>query len=424
MSQTTAMPSVNVSHTVQQTATLGNGLQLVAEQMPNVRSAAFTFLIPAGAGTDPAQAGGSANVLSDWMIRGAGTRDSRQLSSYLDDLGVQRGSSAETVFLRFAASMLAAKLLQVLPVYADIVRQPLLAEDGFGPSVDLTIQQIKSIEDEPSHKLHLLLREQHYDYPYGRSVLGVKEELEKLTAGDLRADFARRVGPQGAILAVAGSFDFSALKDAVEAAFGSWKPQRIAPLVTQPAARGAKQITQPTNQTQIGLAFDTVPENAEEAILLQTAVSVLSGGMGARLFTEIREKKGLCYSVQAGYHSFRDRAAVFGYSGTAPERAQETLDSFIAELKRLREGVTAEELSRAIIGMKSRLIMQGESSGARAGSIAHDMYHRGRPRSLEEVRAVIESVTLERVNRYLAEHPIEKLTVVTIGPAELKVQTI
>ena len=421
---TAAFPSPPPSSpppTVQYSATLANGLQVVAEQMPHVRSVAMSLRVRAGAGSDPDTAGGSANVLSDWMLRGAGSRDSRELTSYLDDLGVQRGSTAETIFLRFSAVMLASKLLQVLPVYGEIVRQPMLPDDGFGPSVDLAVQQIKSIEDEPAQKLYLLLRAQHYDYPLGRSSSGVQEELEKLTAAALRADFQRRVGPENAILALAGNFDWPAVKECVEKVFGGWGQRPAVTITPRPAPRGCKQVIQTTNQTQIGLAFETIPEREPEAILMQAAVSVLSGGMGARLFTEIREKQGLCYSVQAGYQSFRDQAAIFGYSGTAPERAQRTLDSFLVELRRLREGVTADELGRAIVGMKSRLIMQGESPSARAGAIAHDLYHRGRPRSLDEVRTLIESATLERVNAYLAEHPIEKFTTVTIGPEELAV---
>jgi predicted Zn-dependent peptidase len=142
--------------------------------------------------------------------------------------------------------------------------------------------------------------------------------------------------------------------------------------------------------------------------------------MGARLFTEIREKQGLCYSVHAGYASLKNQGAVFGYAGTSPDRAQRTLDSYIVELKRLTQGVTADELDRAKIGMKSRVIMQGESSGARSGAIAYDFYHRARTRTLDEMRALIEAVTLPRVNNFLAANPVKELTVVTIGPEALK----
>lgn len=402
--------------------TLGNGMTLVAESIPAVRSAAMTLLVPAGAALDPAGESGAASVLSDWILRGAGSRDSRELTGYLDGLGIQRSTQAETVFMRFSAALIGKNLAAVLPAYADIVQRPMLPDDGFEPALDLALQQIDAIEDEPSHKLSLLLRERHYPYPWGRPTVGRREELETLTAEAVRAGFGRQFTPKGAILAIAGAFDWKELVAAVEAQFGGWKAGAPVVPAEEPAARGNTHITQETNQSQIGLAWDAIADAHADSILLQTALNVLSGGMGARLFTEIREKQGLCYSVNAGYASLRKQGAVFGYAGTSPDRAQRTLDSFLVELKRLAAGITQEELDRAIIGMKSRVIMQGESSGARAGAIAYDFYHRGRTRTLDEVRELIEGVTLARVNDFLAANPVGELTVVTIGPDKLEVK--
>ena len=403
----------------QHTHTLTNGLTLLGERMPGVRSAAMTLLVPAGAAGDPDGRSGGASVLSDWILRGAGTRDSRALTGYLDGLGVQRSSHAETVFMRFSAAMLGKNLLAVLPVYADIVQRPHLPEDGFAPALDLALQQLDAIEDEPSHKLSLLLRERHYPFPFGRPTVGKREDLEALTAKGLRESYQKRFTPQGAILAVAGMFNWNDLVKSVEECFGKWKAQPPVTQAEKPPLRGNLHVEQATNQSQIGLAWDSVADAHPDSILVQTAMNVLSGGMGARLFTEIREKQGLCYSVHAGYASLKKTGAIFGYSGTSPDRAQRTLDSFIVELHRLAKGITADELDRSKIGMKSRVIMQGESSGARAGAIAYDFYHRGRTRTLDELRDLIEAVTLERVNAYLAANPVKQLTVVTIGPGAL-----
>jgi predicted Zn-dependent peptidase len=318
--------------------------------------------------------------------------------------------------------MLGKNLLAVLPVYADIVQRPVLADDGFEPARDLALQQLEAIEDEPSQKLSILIRQRHYGFPYGRPSVGEVAHLEAMTADGVRADFRKRFTPEGAILSVAGSFEWEALKQTVESAFGSWRPKPVSVPASVDPARGVFHVQQETNQVQIGLAFDTVPESSSSSILAQTAINILSGGMGARLFSEIREKQGLCYSVHAGYHSLKDRAAVFGYAGTAPERAQKTLDSFLAELARIKQGVTQDELDRSIIGMKARIIMQGESSGARAATLAYDFVHRGRTRTLEEIRSTIESVRLENLNAWLAANPPGKTTVVTIGPSELTVK--
>jgi predicted Zn-dependent peptidase len=415
-------PVAHANGSVQYHHALANGLTLVAEQIPGVRSAAMTFLIPAGAASDPLGQAGAATVLSDWILRGAGSRDSRQLTDAFDNLGVQRSASADNVFLRFSAAMLGKNLAAALPLYGDIVRTPHLPDDGFDPALDLALQQLDAIEDEPSHKLSLLLRERHFPFPFNRPSSGKREDLDALTAEKLRHDFHRRVTPRGAILSIAGMFHWPELVQSVEAAFGAWKAVEPVQLPSQPAQRGVHHFKQETNQSQIGLGWDTVPDSHPDSILQQAAINVLSGGMGARLFTEIREKQGLCYTVNAGYTSLKKTGAVLGYAGTSPDRAQQTLDSFLIELHRLTAGVSKDELDRAVIGMKSRIIMQGDSSGSRAAALAGDFYHRGRTRTLEELHTLIDAITLDRVNNFLAAHPIKNPTIVTIGPNELQVK--
>ena len=121
-----------------------------------------------------------------------------------------------------------------------------------------------------------------------------------------------------------------------------------------------------SNQTQIGIAYDSVPYRHPDYFRAFGTVGVLSGGMSARLFTEVREKRGLCYTVFASHHTQRDRACVLCYAGTSADRAQETLDVTVAELNRLAKGILPDELARLKARVKSGLIMQGESSSARA----------------------------------------------------------
>jgi predicted Zn-dependent peptidase len=141
--------------------------------------------------------------------------------------------------------------------------------------------------------------------------------------------------------------------------------------------------------------------------------------MSGRLFTEIREKRGLCYSVSAGYSSLKDSGSILGYAGTSNDRAQATLDCFIAELHRLSDGVTQPELDRAKIGLKAGTIMQGESTSARAGSLAHDWWMRGRLRTLDEIKAAIDAITVDQVNAYLKKNKPGPFTIVTVGPKAL-----
>ena len=169
-------------------------------------------------------------------------------------------------------------------------------------------------------------------------------------------------------------------------------------------------------------ALAAIPDTDERSILQRMATAVLSAGTASRLFTEVREKRGLCYSVSASYAGMKDRGAVLAYAGTKTERAQETLDVMLEEIHKLHDGVTQDELDRARIGMKSRLVMQGESTGSRASAIAADLYVHGRPRTLDQLADRVDSATLDKVNAYLAENKPGPMTLATIGPQPLVVK--
>jgi predicted Zn-dependent peptidase len=170
----------------------------------------------------------------------------------------------------------------------------------------------------------------------------------------------------------------------------------------------------------VAVAYPSVPYPHPDYFQARGAVGVLSDGMSSRLFTEVRENRGLCYTVQASCHSLRDRGSVICYAGTTTERAQETLDVLIGELVKLTDGVRADELDRLKARIKSALIMQQESSTSRSGAIAADWYFLERIRTLDEIGAILDDLTCESINRYLAEHPPTDFTVVTLGERELE----
>src|SRR5688572_357995 len=169
--------------------TFPSGLTLLAEQMPGMQSAAMTLLVPAGSATDPVDRSGAATVLAELVLRGAGKRDNKQLTDYLDSLGLQRGSSVGVHHSRLSAAGLGAKVIEALETYADIVRRPMLPESGFAPARDLALQALAGIDDEPRQKLMIKLRESHLPFPFGRNSMGQKEHLEKLTLELCKADF-------------------------------------------------------------------------------------------------------------------------------------------------------------------------------------------------------------------------------------------
>jgi len=401
--------------------TFANGLTLLAERMPAMQSAAMTVLLPAGASTDPVDRSGAATVLCDLVLRGAGERDSRQLTEYLDRLGLQRSSSVGIHHSRMGCAAVAHKVMEGLPVYADIIRRPRLPEEGFTAARDLALQALSGIDDEPRHKLMIKLREWHFPSPYGRNTMGEPQELEKLTLDLVKTDWRQRYHAQGAILSMAGNVEFGPLREEVERHFGDWDNQPVPEFQIMPPPGRFHHEHQQSEQTHIGIAYPSIPETDDDYYTVRLAIEILSGGMSGRLFTEIREKRGLCYSVSAGYSSLKGRGSIMGYAGTSNERAQATLDCFFAELHRLEDGVTAAELARAKTGLKASTIMQGESTSARAGAIAHDYFMRGRIRTLEEVKSAIDSVKLGQINDYLKKHPPGPFTVVTVGPKELTI---
>jgi predicted Zn-dependent peptidase len=400
--------------------TFRNGLTLLAEQMPGMQSAAMTLLLPAGASSDPVDRNGSATILAELVLRGAGNRGSRQLTDYLDSLGLQRSSSVGVYHTRFGCAAPAAKVMEGLATYADIVRRPHLPEAGFTAARDLALQSLEGLEDEPRQKVSLKVREWHLPSPLGRSAMGQKDHLEKLTVAQSKADFKQRYHARGAILSLAGKVDFEKAKAEVERLLGDWESGEETELKLMPPPGKVHFEEHKSEQTHIAIAYGSVPETHPDYYTARMAVEVLSGGMSGRLFTEIREKRGLCYSVSASYSSLLGMGSIFGYAGTSNERAQATLDCFIAELHRLSDGVTQAELDRAKIGLKASIIMSGESTSSRAGAIAHDYFMRGRIRTLDEISAAIDGVTVDKVNAYLKANKPGAFTIVIVGPKPLE----
>src|SRR5262249_17671278 len=237
------------------------------------------------------------------------------------------------------------------------------------------------------------------------SSLGEAPDLEATSIEDVQKFHGRLFRPNGAIFGVAGRIDWPALVDQIGALFAEWKPQDAQIVETPPPATSYEHLHHESNQTQVGIAYSSVPYRHPDYFQAWGAVGVLSGGMSSRLFTEVREKRGLCYSVYASYHTLRELGSVLCYAGTTAERAQETLDVTLGELNRLAKGVEPNELARLKARVKSSLVMQQESSSARSSAIARDWYHLGRVRTLEEIGRLVDELSCESINNYIAAHP-------------------
>jgi predicted Zn-dependent peptidase len=402
--------------------TLACGAVVIVERMSSVRSAAASWMIPGGCGYDPDDMMGRATMWVELLLRGSASLTSREQADAFDQLGVSRATDLGAYNLRIAAGLLGQNMLKAMPLLMDMVRRPRMDDASVEPCRDLALQAIESLQDDPQERASHLARERHYPSPLNRSGLGTPEGLEALTGERLRADWAATALPGGAILAFAGDLAPAAVIESLERLTAGWKGVASEPALSPPPARGYGHAEDPSNQVQIIVLHDAPPESHPDSMLEKVVVNVLSGGMAGRLFTEVREKRGLCYSVSAGYRGERDFGSLSAYVGTTPEKAQESLDVLFEQLRRLGtpEGrITPDEFARAIIGMKSSVVFSGESSGARAASLASDHRRLGRPRSLDEITRQIDAVTLEQVNDYLARRRTGKVTIQTLGPREL-----
>jgi predicted Zn-dependent peptidase len=175
-----------------------------------------------------------------------------------------------------------------------------------------------------------------------------------------------------------------------------------------------------SHQTHIAVAYPSVSYSHPDYYQARGAVGVLSEGLSSRLFNEIREKRGLCYSVFASCHSTRERGSVLCYASTSADRAQETLDVLIGQLRALSHGVNDDELRRVKVQIRSGLIMQQESCRSRAGSIAGDWFYLRRIQTLEEVSQQINQLTIQSINDYLAANAPYEFDVVSLGPRPLE----
>jgi predicted Zn-dependent peptidase len=397
-----------------------NGMVVLGIPMRQVQSAAFDFLLPAGASLMPEDCCGAPAVIEDWIFRGAGGKTSRELTDLLDGLGIHRNSSIESKHIALSAVLEAENLTRAIELYADIIQKPALDESQFEYSRQLALQGLASLEDDPMHKTMLLLRQHFYPDPLGRSPLGNQKDLQNLTAQMSKQIISENFNVSEIIFAVAGKYDFPKLCSLLEKLFAGQKPGESKDINIKTQSLAYNYLRHEGAQVHIGLMTPAVTPQNIDYYNARVAVAVLSGGMSSRLFTEVREKRGLCYAVGASYHSFKEMAGIGCYAGTTPDKAQQTYDVIIAEFKRLAEGISDDELKRAKIGLESSLIMQSESTISRAQAAAMDFYMLGKVRTLDEIKQQIEKITVKSVLDFLKKNPFDKFCSVTIGPSEIK----
>ena len=379
----------------------------------------MSLLVPAGSQRDPEGLAGLAGFTAEMVQRGCGQYNSRQFVEQLDRLGAARSASVTNYHTRFSAAVPTDRLRETLALYRELVLAPLLPASQLEDSRMVAMQELLALEDDLAQKLIKVLRKRLYPDPYGRSTTGTMESVQAIQLENIQNHVKNFYVPDQAILSIAGKIDFNEVQNMVDELFGSWQGTVQQELTERPPAEGHHHIEHDSSQTQIGIVFPSVPYSHPDYFLARSAIGVLSDGMSSRLFTEVREKRGLCYTVYAMCHTIKDYGCVLAYAGTTTERAQETLDVMLQEIRRLGEGIHDDELQRLKARIKTGLIMQQESSSSRSISMASDWHLLGRVRTLDELSTLLDEINSNSINDYLASNPPKQFKIVTLGQKAL-----
>lgn len=401
--------------------TLKNGIEVVAESMPGAQSVVVAFRFGFGARDDPADRLGLAWVAEETLLKGTPDRDARSIYDAFDSLGVRRGSATAVEFTEFQAQLLPRHFPEGLRLYAEVFRGASFPDEQVEVAKTLALEELKRLEDNPTHQVLYLTYQAGLGEPMGRNPLGEAATIAAILPPDAREFWRRFCSPQRLLISVAGGLGAEEAFRAVDEAFGSWERSGPAPRDPLPVSVADRTVhhAKQSEQAHICLLFRAAPRAHALYYPTQLAVAVLSGSGSSRLFTEVREKRGLAYSVSASYRARRGGGLIALYAGTTADRANETLSVCRREVGRVSEDVTQAELDRAKTVLKGQLFTTGDLPEGRVGSMMDGLFIDGRPRSIQQIGEGIDGVTLEGITAAMEAFPPSPSTIVTLGPRAL-----
>jgi predicted Zn-dependent peptidase len=404
------------------TKQLQNGLSVIVEEMDHVESASYDLLVPGGIVSDAPGSIGAALVLAELIGKGAGDLSSRALSEAFDSAGIRHGEGVGMDRFTMGGSMVASKLDKGLELVTLMALRPRLPEEDIPPIQNILLQDIEALKDNPARRAMVELTKRFYPQPFNRSSLGEADGIRGVSRRSMQELHSTYFTPRRAILSVAGKVDAQRVIRTIEELCGEWEGDSPAlPAFGTPPEHQYHHIQDDSAQLQIVVASPSVKFSDPLYYEGKIIASILGASMFGRLFVEVREKRGLCYSVYARHGATNLYGTMTAYVGTTPERAQESMDVLLGEFARLRGSITNEELERSRTNLKASLIMGEESPGARAASNAGDWWLLGRVRTLREIHDAIDKVTLNSLDQFLDKYPFSPCSVLTLGRTPLKV---
>ena len=403
---------------------LSCGARLLVEPNPSVKSAAVSWWVPTGTMNDPEgdDTDGLAVLCAGMLERGAGGLDSKGFNDGLDRLGVIRNISVHDTSTRLSASMRSEQLPRALDLLADMVLDPMMPDDALDPVRSLCLQSIQGLVDQPSELASIRLNHLSLPAPFNRSAYGSAAALESASIDDVRQAWLNRCKPRGSIIAVAGGIDVDEVAEILEARLAVWSGDSIEAPASRSRIGGDEHVEQSCAQVHVEMSFEAPSLGSSEELSFLVATRILGGGSSSRLFDHVREQQGLCYDVHAGYLRRASGSLCTIGAGTTPDRVSRTIESIYEELDRFgSRGITSDEFDNVVVGLKTRLMMHGESMAARASAIASDFHDRGAPRTLAGVAREIDELTHEAVDGLVRSHFNSKwvsgVARVAVGPS-------
>jgi len=380
---------------------LPNGLRIAVEPMPGLRSATVGVFLTAGGRHERVEQNGIAHFLEHMAFKGTPTRTARQIAEEIEDVGGYINAYTGKEMTAYYARGLEPDVGRGLDILADIVLNPLFDVPDIEVERGVILQEIGQALDTPDDIIFDWLQEAAYpSQPFGRSILGPAERVSGFGRADLAGFVAEHYGPERIILAAAGAVDPDKLRRAAEPLFGGLARRAGAAVSPARFTGGEHREARDLEQVHLAMAFESPGVRDEAAYAAQVYATAMGGGMSSRLFQELRERRGLCYTIFAQAGAYEDTGLLTLYAGTGGDQIRELSELAVDELRRGADGLTPVEVDRARAQLKAGLLMGLESPSARAERLARMLAIWGRVPEIDEIVARIDAVTPERVRAF------------------------
>ncbi|PZQ52174.1 MAG: peptidase M16 [Rhodovulum sulfidophilum] len=380
---------------------LANGLRVVTEPMPGLHSAAIGIWLTAGGRHERVEQNGIAHFLEHMAFKGTPTRSALRIAEEIEDVGGYINAYTGKEMTAYYARVLKADVDLAFDILADIVLHPIFDTGDIEVERGVILQEIGQALDTPDDIIFDWLQEAAFpNQPFGRTILGPSERVSNFGRDDLSGFVREHYGPGQMIISAAGGIDPEAVVRAAERLFGGLKPRRGLAVLPARFRGGERRDERDLEQAHVALAFEAPAVRSDAAYAAQIYATALGGGMSSRLFQEIREKRGLCYTIFAQAGAYDDTGLVTIYSGTGPDEIGQLSGLIVDELKRAAEGFSVAELERARAQMKAGLLMGLESPTARAERLARMIAIWDRVPSVEETIGRIDAVDLASLRAF------------------------